>query len=433
MVSNAVASRTVRADTAAGSVTAPMSAEVADPFPQRSLSLQNRTLSRPLRARKSTAGGGSPRTEEFRHRFFPDATLADWNDWRWQIRNRFCTAEDIGEIISLSAEESAALCDKKQTLPFAITPHYASLLDKSDSTQPIRRAVIPVLSEHTTSPGESTDPLDEAHMCPVDNLVHRYPDRVLFLVTPFCSTYCRYCTRSRMVGDLSSHGAFSLQNWEKAIGYIAEHTEIRDVLISGGDPLTLPDEPLEWLLAQLRKIKHVEIVRIGTKAPVVLPQRITPALVRMLRKFHPLFMSIHFMHPDEMTAETRKACEMLADAGIPLGSQTVLLSGINDTPETMTQLMHKLLGARVRPYYIYQCDPIAGSAHFRTPVQRGIDIIRSMRGFTSGYAIPHFVIDAPGGGGKIPLSPDYIVGSQDGALLLRNYEGRIFSYPDYSV
>jgi lysine 2,3-aminomutase len=237
-----------------------------------------------------------------------------------------------------------------------------------------------------------------------------------------------------MVGDhTGGYGSFSLQNWESAIEYIEQNSQIRDVLISGGDPLTLPDEPLESLLSRLRNIKHVEILRIGTKVPTVLPMRVTPALVRILKKYHPLFVSIHAMHPDEVTPEMRKACEMLADAGVPLGSQTVLLAGINDSPETMRQLMHGLLTARVRPYYLYQCDPIAGSSHFRTPVQRGVDIIRSLRGFTSGYAVPHFVIDAPGGGGKIPVAPDYIEGCEDGALLLRNYEGKLFSYPDYSV
>lgn len=434
MVSNVVAASSATSGTTNCSAAAQPSNDAADPFHRSSVTLQNRTAPRTLRTRRATPASSSLRCEVFRHRFFPDATVAEWNDWRWQVRNRFSTFKQINRLVDLSPEESAALSGDTQTLPVGITPYYASLIDEKSSEHPIRRAVIPTLNESLVSPGESADPLEEGHMCPVPNLVHRYPDRVLFLATPFCSTYCRYCTRSRMVGDhAGGYGSFSLQNWESAIEYIAANPQIRDVLISGGDPLTLPDEPLEWLLSRLRNIKHVEILRIGTKVPVVLPMRVTPALVRMLRKYHPLFVSVHFMHADEVTPETRKACELLADAGIPLGSQTVLLAGINDSPEAMRQLVHALLTARVRPYYLYQCDPIAGSSHFRTPVQRGVDIIRSLRGFTSGYAVPHFVIDAPGGGGKIPVAPDYIEGSQDGALLLRNYEGRMFSYPDYSV
>ena len=241
-------------------------------------------------------------------------------------------------------------------------------------------------------------------------LVHRYPDRVLFLVTDFCSSYCRYCTRSHMIaGKGKSHAS---SDWDEALKYIREHSEIRDVLLSGGDPLTLPDEKLRYLFSELRSIPHVEIIRIGTKVPVVLPQRITPALVRLLRKFHPLYISIHFTHPEEITPEVSQACNRLADAGIPMGSQTVLLKGINDDPGVFKTLMHELLKIRVRPYYLYQCDPVPGSAHFRTPVDKGIEIIRSLRGFTSGYAVPHFVIDAPGGGGKIPILPNYFVGKK---------------------
>jgi lysine 2,3-aminomutase len=259
--------------------------------------------------------------------------------------------------------------------------------------------------------------------------VHRYPDRVLFLVTKFCSTYCRYCTRSRLVGN-GNHTFFNKVKWERAIAYIESSPMVRDVLISGGDPLTLPDERLEWLLSRLRRIRHVEFLRIGTKVPVVLPQRITPGLARMLKRYHPLWISIHFTHPDELTPEVHGACARLADAGIPLGSQTVLLAGVNDNLDTMKRLMHGLLKIRVRPYYLYQCDPIVGSAHFRTPVKKGIEIIEGLRGNTTGYAVPTYVIDAPGGGGKIAIFPESMVGRNGDDLLLRNYRKRIYRYPD---
>jgi lysine 2,3-aminomutase len=261
-------------------------------------------------------------------------------------------------------------------------------------------------------------------------LIHRYPDRVLFLVTDFCSSYCRYCTRSRMVGKRSKGGQ---QQWQRAIDYIAGHPEVHDVLISGGDPLTLGNGQLDWLLGQLRAIKHVELIRVGTKVPMVLPQRITPALVRILKRYHPLWISIHCMHPEELTTEARRACTMLADAGIPLGSQTVLLLGINDSVETMKRLMQQLLTIRVKPYYLYQCDPILGSSHFRTSVKKGLEIYQGLRGHTTGYAVPTYVIDAPGGGGKIPLLPETVLGWEDNELLLKNYEDRVFRYPDQFV
>ncbi|MBP9944659.1 MAG: KamA family radical SAM protein, partial [Desulfomicrobium sp.] len=263
---------------------------------------------------------------------------------------------------------------------------------------------------------------------PVPGIVHRYPDRVLFLVTEFCSTYCRYCTRSRLVGKVGHRS--DMRSWQAALDYIREHDEVRDVLLSGGDPLTLPAMKIEWLLSQLRSIPHVEIIRIGSKVPAVLPQRITPNLVRMLRRYHPLFISLHFTHPDEITPDTALACNRLADGGIPLGSQTVLLSGVNDDVETMKRLMHALVRNRVRPYYMYQCDPIPGSSHFRTPVDTGLSIIQGLRGHTSGYCIPTYVIDAPGGGGKVPLQPDYFRGRDEEGVVLRNYENRIFHYPD---
>jgi lysine 2,3-aminomutase len=277
--------------------------------------------------------------------------------------------------------------------------------------------------------GEADDPLGEDMDSPVPGLVHRYPDRVLFMVTDFCSTYCRYCTRSRMVGKSHDY-CFNLDQWERAIKYIEATPAIRDVLLSGGDPLTLSDDRLDWMLSRLRRIPHVEFLRIGTKAPVVLPQRITPALTRMLKRYHPLWISIHFTHPDELTPETTQACARLADAGIPLGSQTVLLAGINDDVETMKRLMHGLLKIRVKPYYLYQCDPISGSSHFRTEVEKGLEIIRGLRGHTTGYAVPNYVIDAPGGGGKIPLLPDYVEGRDSDNLLLTNYKGGHYRYPD---
>lgn len=371
----------------------------------------------------------APRARAFRKRFFPGATAEDWNDWRWQLRHRIRDAATLERMLQLSDEERDALAQRDYSLPVAVTPYYASLLDPQDPLQPLRRTMIPTAAELLRSPGEEVDPLHEENQSPVPGLIHRYPDRVLFLVTDFCAAYCRYCTRSRMVG----HGVCSpadTDRWERALTYIEATPAVRDVLLSGGDALTLPDERLEWLLARLRRIPHVEFVRIGTKAPVVLPQRITPKLVRMLKHYHPLWMSVHFTHPDELTPETAQACNRLADAGIPLGSQTVLLAGVNDDVETMKRLMHGLLRVRVRPYYLYQCDPILGSAHFRTPVQKGLDIIRGMRGHTTGYAVPTYVIDAPGGGGKIPLLPEYVRGHDAGGLVLENFEGRSFHYPD---
>jgi lysine 2,3-aminomutase len=369
-------------------------------------------------------------TCDFRSRFFPGVSKNEWHDWKWQLQHRITRRNELERIMQLSEDELSALMDVKNSLPLAITPYYASLLDRDNKFQPLRRTVVPTVAEHRHSPGEAEDPLNEDSDSPVPGIVHRYPDRVLFLVTEHCSTYCRYCTRSRMVGK-HIRRANQLDQWEQAIAYIQGNPMIRDVLLSGGDPLTLSDAKLSYLLSRLRQIPHVEIVRIGTKIPVVLPYRITPALVRMLKRYHPLWMSIHFTHPDELTTEVRDACARLADAGIPLGSQTVLLNGINDDRTTMMRLVHGLLKIRVRPYYIYQCDPIIGSAHFRTSVSRGLEIIKGLRGHTSGYAVPNFVIDAPGGGGKIPLLPEYVVGREGNDLLLKNYNDQIYRYPDY--
>ena len=371
-------------------------------------------------------------TQFFRKQWFPDATDTEWNDWLWQLRNRLCTFEQIAKIFQLSEEESYAFLNHKDKLPVAITPYYASLLDTTDSSHPLRKAVIPVVREVVLSPGESADPLGEAGQSPVPCIVHRYPDRVLFLVTGRCACYCRYCTRSRIFihGKSDTEHVFNEETREEGIRYIESHPEVRDVLLSGGDPLLLPDGSLQLLLQRLRKIKHVKIIRIGSKAPVVLPQRITKSLVDTLKAHHPLWLSIHFTHPDELTQEVRQACNTLADAGIPLGSQTVLLSGINDEVNILRRMFQELLTIRVRPYYLYQCDPIIGSAHFRTPVNKGIEIIKGLRGFISGYAIPQLVIDAPGGGGKIPLSPDYIVGYEDDTIILRNFRGKEYRYYD---
>jgi lysine 2,3-aminomutase len=364
------------------------------------------------------------KTHAFRKKYYPGVKQSQWNDWHWQMKNRITGLSALERIIHLSDAEKNALSSSAKSLPLSITPYYASLIDRENSLQPIRRTIVPVQDEHLLGAGELADPLGEDGHSPVPGLIHRYPDRVLFLVTNTCSTYCRYCTRSRIVGSRAES-----PQWEKAIDYIRQNKQIRDVIISGGDPLMLSDEQLEWLLIQLKPISHLEMIRIGTKAPVVLPQRVTPALVRMLKRYHPLYVSIHFTHPDELTPETMLACNRLADAGIPLGSQTVLLKGINDEAQTLKRLFHGLLKIRVRPYYLYQCDPIQGSAHFRTPVEKGIEMIRSLRGFTSGYAIPAYVIDAPGGGGKIPLLPDYVVRQENDSLVLRNYRNQEFRYP----
>ncbi len=370
----------------------------------------------------------TPQTQQFRKRFYQGVPKQLWNDWHWQVSNRIRSLAQVKVMLNLTDEEAAALSKDGQTLPMAVTPYYMSLISPTDSQQPLRRTMIPTLQERIKSPEEAEDPLGEESQSPVPGLVHRYPDRVLLLVHDFCSAYCRYCTRSRVVG----HGKLlpDRRRLEKALDYIRSKETVRDVLISGGDPLLLGDDRLNWILEQLRRIPHVEVIRIGTKVPAVLPQRITPKLVRMLQHYHPLWMSLHFTHPDECTPEAYKACAMLADAGIPLGSQTVLLKGVNDSVETMKRLVHHLMRMRVRPYYLYQCDPIVGSGHFRTPVEKGIEIIRGLRGFTSGYAVPTYVIDTPGGGGKIPVSPDYLQGREGGQILLRNFEGKSFRYTD---
>ncbi len=370
----------------------------------------------------------SPQVLAFRRKFFPHVSNKDWTNWQWQAQNRFRSLIQIERVLTLSEAEREAIVQGGSMLPIGITPYYMSLVSPDDPNQGLRRTVIPHLNEFIRTPGEADDPLAEDSHSPVPGIVHRYPDRVLFLVLDFCSTYCRYCTRSRVVG----HGEIvaSPARLEKAIDYIRATPTIRDVLLSGGDPLSLNENRLDWILTELRKIPHVEFLRIGTKMPAVLPQRITSSLTRMLKRHHPLWMSIHFIHPDEATPEAAAACGRLADAGIPLGAQTVLLKGVNDTVETMKCLVHKLLKMRVRPYYLYQCDPISGSAHFRTSIEKGIEIIEGLRGHTTGYAVPTYVVDAPGGGGKIPLQPAYLLGRDGDQVHVRNYQGKTFSYPD---
>lgn len=370
----------------------------------------------------------SPETMAFRKKFFPEVTDVQWNSWRWQVQNSYTNFKKLSDILNISIEDDIEFLLKSRKLPLRITPYYASLLHGKPLDNPLTKSVVPSKNELIVSPGEENDPLHEESMCPVENLIHRYPDRVLMLATGFCSVYCRYCTRSHMVLKDKKH--YGVKAWERSIDYIRKNKNVRDVVISGGDPLTMPDSHIEFLLSSLRSIPHVEIIRIGTKVPMVMPQRITLKLVKMLKKYQPLYMSIHCTHPDEITPETKEAAKRLADAGIVLGSQTVLLKGINDSVEVMKKLMHELLKIRIKPYYIYQCDPIPGSLHFRTPVSKGIEIIQGLRGFTSGYAIPHYVIDAPGGGGKVPILPEYYQGRDGDYVVLKNFEGKLFRYYD---
>jgi len=382
-------------------------------------------------ARKKTLSFPVDRdSRAFYRRFYPDTSAAEWNDWRWQMRTRIRTLSELERVFTLSADERQAVAGHTGSLPVGITPYYASLMGLTDAQEPLRRTHIMVGDEYVRQPGEEDDPLGEDHDTVVPGLVHRYPDRVLFLTTGTCSTYCRYCTRSRLVGNPGGEYQFNVRNWEQAFAYLEEHREVRDVLLSGGDPLTIGDDKLDYLLGRLRAIKHIEFVRIGTKMPTVLPQRVTKDLVKVLKKHHPLWVSLHFTHPKELTLEVTESTARLADAGIPLGSQTVLLKGINDDAAVMKTLMHGLLKRRVKPYYLYQCDPIKGSSHFRTPVAKGLEIISALRGHTTGYATPMFVIDAPGGGGKILMNPDFVVGREGDDILLRNFEGKVYRYPD---
>jgi lysine 2,3-aminomutase len=354
---------------------------------------------------------------------------SDWNDWRWQLKHRITTLERLEQVLpGLTVEERAGTRLANAKLAMAITPYFFTLLNPHDPDCPIRRQVIPRVEETHTAPWELADPCGEDAHSPVPGLVHRYPDRVLFLATDRCASYCRYCTRSRLVSNATGYDFHP--EFDRQIEYIARTPAIRDVLLSGGDPLLFNDEKLEYLLSRLRAIPHVEFLRLGTRIPVFLPQRITAQLCEMLKQFHPLFISIHSNHPSELTTEARDALGRLADAGIPLGNQSVLLRGVNDDPEVMKAHVQKLLLCRVRPYYIYQCDLIAGSAHLRASVRQGLKVMEQLRGHTSGYAVPTYVIDAPGGGGKVPVTPDYVLSRNSDRVVIRNYEGKIFEYPE---
>ncbi len=348
-----------------------------------------------------------------------------WHDWKWQFRNRITRLEQLKEYMPVTPEEEKAFQAAGKNLPFAVTPYYMDLIDVENPNDPIRKTVIPRLAEFHTDAHEMVDPCGEDGDMVAPGLVHRYPDRVLFLVNETCSVYCRYCTRSRIVGSGKHQVEF-----QAAYDYLKKTPAVRDVLISGGDPLVMADHKLEEIVANLRAIPHLDIIRIGTKIPVVLPQRITDDLLAMLKKYHPFYMSIHFLHPAEITPEVADVCNRIADAGIPTFSQTVLLKGVNDDPEVMKELMLKLLKIRVRPYYIYQCDPVQGTSHFRTTIDKGLEIMEHLRGHITGYGVPTYVVDAPGGGGKIPVAPNYILNRENGKTTLRNFEQNTYTYFD---
>lgn len=365
-------------------------------------------------------------------KLWEDVTDSQWEDWEWQVKNRITTVEDLQKVLPLTEDEKEAINQCLKSLRMAITPYYAMLIDPDDKDDPIRKQSVPSMKELCISSADMKDPLNEDIYSPVKGIIHRYPDRVLFLVTDKCSMYCRHCTRRRFSGQTDN--SLPMDEIEMAIKYIADTPSVRDVLLSGGDPLLTDDERLEYIIKSVRKIPHVEIIRIGTRVPVVLPQRITPELTGMLKKYHPLWINTHFNHPNELTDRAKRACAMIVDAGIPLGNQTVLLRGVNDCVNIQRELVHQLVTARVRPYYIYQCDLSQGIEHFRTKVSKGIEIIEGLRGHTSGICIPTFVIDAPGGAGKIPIMPQYLISQSPSRVVLRNYEGVITTYtePQYT-
>jgi len=364
--------------------------------------------------------------ESKRKIFFPEVSDEQWNDWKWQVKNRIETVEELKKHIKLTEEEEVGIRESLKTLRMAITPYYLSLIDTDDPHDPIRKQSIPTFNELYISPDDLQDPLHEDSDSPVPGLTHRYPDRVLFLITDMCAMYCRHCTRRRFAGQRDA--ALPTERIDKAIDYIARTPQVRDVLLSGGDALLMSNDKLEYILKKLRDIPHVEIIRIGTRTPVVMPQRITDDLVNMIKKYHPVWVNTHFNHPNEITPESTEACGRLADAGIPLGNQSVLLRGINDCSHVMKKLVTGLVKIRVRPYYIYICDQSMGISHFRTPVSKGIEIIENLRGHVSGYAVPTFVVDAPGGGGKIPIMPTYLISQSPSRVVVRNYEGVISTY-----
>lgn len=360
--------------------------------------------------------------------YWPGVEPEQWNDWKWQLKNRVTALAGLEQHLALSQGERAGVLLSGHKLALAVTPHFFNLIERDNPDCPVRRQIIPRIEETLTAPYEMSDPCGEDSHMPVPGLVHRYPDRVLFLVTDRCASYCRYCTRSRVVsgaGEQELHTDF-----EETFRYLENHTEVRDVLLSGGDALLFSDDKLEYLLKRLRAVEHIEFLRIGSRVPIFLPQRITPELCAMLQKYHPLWMSVHVNHPRELTVEVRDALGRLANAGIPLGNQSVLLRGVNDDVETMKALVQKLLMCRVRPYYLYQLDLITGSSHLQVPVAKGIEIIEGLRGHTTGYAVPQYVIDAPGGGGKVPINPGTIIFHDAEKVVIRNYEGKIFEYPE---
>lgn len=360
--------------------------------------------------------------------YWKDVTAEQWNDWHWQVENRIDTVEKLRQIIDLTKQEEDDINQVLSKFRMGITPYYAAHIDKTDRRCPIRMQAVPTIAETHIAETDMVDPLAEDSDSTIRGLTHRYPDRVLFLVTDQCSMYCRHCTRRRLAGQ-QDHG-YPKCDLDKAIAYIKEHTEVRDVLLSGGDCLLVEDEVLEYILSELKKIDHVEIIRLGTRTPVVCPQRITDELCTMLKKYQPIWLNTHYNHPKEFTPESMAAVAKLADAGIPLGNQSVLLRGVNDCPHIMMDLVHKLVMNRVRPYYIYQCDLSLGIEHFRTPVGTGIEIMEALRGHTSGLCVPTFVIDAPGGGGKIPVAPNYVISRSSKKTILRNYEGVITTYTE---
>jgi lysine 2,3-aminomutase len=358
---------------------------------------------------------------------FQDVPDEKWNDWRWQLSHRLNTIADFEKLFPLTASERKAL-STSGLFRVEITPYFASLIDPADPNDPVRKQVVPTADEIIPFTGMMEDSLAEDRHSPVPGLVHRYPDRVLMLVTTQCASYCRFCTRSRIVGDPAAN--FSHHDFDLQIDYLKHTPQVRDVLLSGGDPLTMAPAILEELLGRLREIPHIEIVRIGTRVPVFMPMRVTDDLCDMLQKYHPLWMNIHVNHPNEITAELAQATDKLTRAGIPLGNQTVLMAGINDCVHIQRKLVQDLVRIRVRPYYLYQCDLVEGAGHFRTPVAKGIEIMEGLRGHTSGFAVPTYLIDAPGGGGKIPILPDYLISQSDHKVILRNYEGYISSYEE---
>jgi len=358
---------------------------------------------------------------------YVDIPDEQWNNWRWQLSNRINTLEEFERVIHLTESERKALSASK-LFRVDITPYFISLIDPDDPDDPIRKQVVPTDRELVPFTAMMEDSLSEDRHSPVPGLVHRYPDRVLMLVTTQCASYCRYCTRSRIVGDPSA--TFSRAEFELQLEYLRHTPQVRDVLLSGGDPLVLAPKILEEILSRLREIPHIEILRIGSRVPVFLPMRVTDELCDMLQNYHPLWMNIHVNHSNEISKELAEACDRLTRAGIPLGNQSVLLAGVNDNVHIQRQLVQDLVRIRVRPYYLYQCDLVEGAGHLRTPVAKGIEIMEGLRGHTSGYAVPMYMIDAPGGGGKIPVMPNYLLSMSDHKIVLRNFEGYITTYEE---